>query len=96
MEEEEDEEDGQILSLGDFHIEHVRDRIAIISMLTVRVVVLEYSQLHKKAYNVSLEALKMYCVMRASAPSLHNIYQRYDKYNFLYSPYNHRFSGAVC
>ena len=32
-------------------------------MLTVRVVVLESSQLHNKAYNLSLEALKMYCMM---------------------------------
>ena len=34
------------MSLGDSRV--VRDRIAILSMLTVRVVVLEYSQLHKK------------------------------------------------
>ena len=27
---------------------------------------------------MSLEALKMYCVMRASVPSLHNVYRRYD------------------
>ena len=64
------EEVEQIMSLGDSRIKHVRDRIAILSMPTVRVVVLEYSQLHKKAYFVSLEALKMYCVMRASVPSL--------------------------
>ena len=44
----EEEEDGQIVSLGDSRIKRVRDRIAILSMLTVRVVVLEYSQLHKK------------------------------------------------
>ena len=37
---EEEEEDGQIVSLG---IKRVRDRIAFLSMLTVRVVVLEYS-----------------------------------------------------
>ena len=37
---------------------------------------LEYSQLHKKA--VSLEALKMYCVMRASVPFLYNAYRRYN------------------
>ena len=49
---------------------------AFLSMLTVRVVVLEYNQLHKK---VNLEALKMYCVMRASVPSLYNVYRRYDK-----------------
>ena len=41
-EEEEEEEIGEIISLGDFLIKRVRDRI-------VRVVVLEYSQLHKKA-----------------------------------------------
>ena len=45
---EEEEEDGQIVSLGDSRIKRVQDRIAILSMLTVRVVVLEYSQLHKK------------------------------------------------
>ena len=28
---------------------------------------------------LSLEALKMYCVMRASVPSLYNVYRRYDK-----------------
>ena len=46
-----EEEDGQIVSLDDFCIECVRDCLAFLSMLTVRVVVLEYSQLHKKAYN---------------------------------------------
>ena len=45
----EEEEFGQILSLGDSRIKRVRDCIALLSMLTVRVVVLEYSQLHKKA-----------------------------------------------
>ena len=44
-----EEEDGQIVSLGDSRIKRVRDRIAISSMLTGRLVVLEYSQLHKKA-----------------------------------------------
>ena len=42
-EEEEEEEDGQILSLGDSHIERVRSCLAILSMLKVRVVDLEYS-----------------------------------------------------
>ena len=37
---EEEEEDGQIVSLG---IERVRGRLAILSMLKVRVVDLEYS-----------------------------------------------------
>ena len=41
--EEEEEEDGQIVSLGDSRIEHVRGRFAILSMLKVRVVDLEYS-----------------------------------------------------
>ena len=42
----EEEEDGQI---DDSRIKRVRDCIAFLSMLTVRVVVLEFSQLHKKA-----------------------------------------------
>ena len=37
------------MSLGDSRIKRVRDRIAFLNMLTVRVVVLEFSQLHKKA-----------------------------------------------
>ena len=37
------EEDGQI---NDSPIERVRDRLASLSLLTVRVVALEYSQLH--------------------------------------------------
>ena len=47
----EEEEDGQIVSLDNLRIKRVQDRIAFLSMLTVRVVVLEYSQLHKKAKN---------------------------------------------
>ena len=39
----EEEEVGQIVSLGEFYIECVRGRLAILSMLTVRVVDLEYS-----------------------------------------------------
>ena len=37
------------MSLGDSRIKRVPDRIAFLSMLTVRVAVLEYNQLHKKA-----------------------------------------------
>ena len=37
------EDVGQIESLGDSHIERVRGRLAILSMLTVRVVDLGYS-----------------------------------------------------
>ena len=47
------EEDGQIVSLDDSRIERVRDRLASLSLLTVRVVALEYSQLHKKPYNLA-------------------------------------------
>ena len=50
-------------------IEHVCDSVAILHMLTVRVVVLEYSQLHKKAYYLRVcefGGFEMYCVMRAS------------------------------
>ena len=46
---EEEEEDRQIVSLDDSHIKRVRDCIAFLSMLTVRVVLLKYNQLHKKA-----------------------------------------------
>ena len=42
-----EEEDGQIVSLGDSRIERVCGRLAILSMLTVGVVDLEYSQLYK-------------------------------------------------
>ena len=41
------------MSLGDSHIKHVCARLASLSILTV-IAVLEYSQLHKKAYNLVL------------------------------------------
>ena len=44
------EEVEQIVSLGDSHIMGVRDSIAILSMPTARVVVLEYSQLHRTLF----------------------------------------------
>ena len=40
---EEEEEDGQIVSLGDSRIERIRRRLTILSMLKVRVEALEYS-----------------------------------------------------
>ena len=40
------------MSLDDSRIECVRDCLASLSLLTVRVVALEYSQLHKKPYNL--------------------------------------------
>ena len=73
----EEEEDQQIVCLGDSRIERVRDRLDLLNMLTVRVAVLEYNQLHKKAYNLvvcEFGGFEMYCVMRASAPSLYNVY----------------------
>ena len=39
------------MSLTDSRIECLRGRSAILNLRTVRVVALEYSQLHKKAYN---------------------------------------------
>ena len=48
-EEEEEEEDRQIVSLDDSRVKRVRDCIAFLSMLTVRVVLLEYNQLHDRA-----------------------------------------------
>ena len=48
---EEEEEDGQIVSLG------VRDHLDLLNMLTVRVVVLEYSQLHKKERDAGIRAI---------------------------------------
>ena len=39
---EEEEEEEEIVSLGDSRIERVRGRLAILSMLQVRVVDLEY------------------------------------------------------
>ena len=47
-----EEEEEEIVSLGDSRIERVRDRLDLLDMLPVRVAVLEYSQLHKKAYNL--------------------------------------------
>ena len=38
-----EEEVGRIVSLGDYRMERVRGRVAILSMLTFRVVDLEYS-----------------------------------------------------
>ena len=59
------------MSLYDSCIECVRDCLASLSLVTVRVVALEYITSNKKSLItwlfVSLEALKMYCVMRASA-----------------------------
>ena len=39
----EEDDVGQIVNLGDFRIERVRGCLAILTMLTVRVVDLEYS-----------------------------------------------------
>ena len=41
--EEEEEEEEEIMSFGDSRIERIRGRLAILSMLKVRVVDLEYS-----------------------------------------------------
>ena len=54
--------------VGDSRIERVRGCLAILSMLKVK-------SSGPGVQFVSLEALKMYCVIRASAPS---VYRRYD------------------
>ena len=48
------------MSLGYFRIERVGGRLFFLSMLTV---ILEYRQLHKKAYNLVACEFGMYCVM---------------------------------
>ena len=48
--------------------------LATLSVLVVRIALLEYSKIHENAYKficVSSEAFKIYYVMRASVPSLH-------------------------
>ena len=48
-EEEEEEEEERLVSSGDSRINRVLDRLATLNVLTVRVVAMEYSQVHKKA-----------------------------------------------
>ena len=67
-----EEEDGQIMSLDDSRIERVCDRLA---SLTVRVVALEYSQLHKIIGCLCFENVLH---GGASVLSLHNVYRHYD------------------
>ena len=55
------------MSLCDSRIERIRRGLAILSLLKVRVVDLEYSYLYKKPYSsLVCESLKMYYVMGAS------------------------------
>ena len=59
-EEEEEEEDRQIVSLGDSRIKRVRDNIAFLSMVTVRVVVLDSPKRHHcKAYSAGAQSALM-------------------------------------
>ena len=51
------------MSIGDSRMECVHSHLSSLGLLTVGVAVLESSQLHKYAYNVSFESLKMFCVM---------------------------------
>ena len=41
-----------IVSLGDSRIERIRNHLDLLNMLKVRVAVLKYSQLHKRAYDL--------------------------------------------
>ena len=53
-------------------MDYLRGCLATLSIPVVRISLLEYNKIHEKALKfVSLEAFKMYYVMRASAPSLH-------------------------
>ena len=58
--EEEEEEDGQIVNLDNSYIERVHGSLAILSMLTVRAVVLEYSQVYKKGIVVCFSLYRCY------------------------------------
>ena len=64
---------GQIVSLGDSRIKRVRD----LSMLTVRVVVLEYSQLHKKCVVCEFRGFEN-VLCDAGIRAIPNVYRRYD------------------
>ena len=62
------------MNLADSRIDCLRGCLATLSVLVVRISLLEYSKIHEKAYKCivcefGLEAFKMYYVMRASAPS---------------------------
>ena len=62
------------MNLADSRMDCLRGCLATLSVLVVRIVLLEYSKIMKRLtslYFVSLEAFKMYYVMRVSAPSLH-------------------------
>ena len=73
-EEEEEEEDGQIVSLD------IYNRLASLNLLTVRVVVLESSQLHKKPYNIVVCEFGVFeHVLRDAGFYIFiNVYRRYN------------------
>ena len=50
FEEEEEEEDGEIVNLADSRIDCLRGCLATLSVLVVRISLLEYSKIHEKAY----------------------------------------------
>ena len=49
-EEEEEEEDGEIVNLADSRMDCLRGCLATLSVLVVRIALLEYSKIHEKAY----------------------------------------------
>ena len=79
------------MSLGYFRIERVGGRLFFLSMLTVRVVILEYRQLHKKAYNLVAFEFGMYYV-----PSVRTVVRmREDGFPVLRRQHNRRWQNYV-
>ena len=62
------------MNLADSRMDCLRGCLATLSVLVVRIALLEYRKIQERLISVefvSLEAFKMYYVMLASAPSLH-------------------------
>ena len=59
------------MNLADSRIDCLRGCLATLSVLVVRISLLEYSKIHEKACKCIVCEFKMYYAMRASAPSLH-------------------------
>ena len=59
------------MNLADSRIDCLRGCLATLSVLVVRISLLEYSKIHEKAYKCIVCEFGGFHVMRASAPSLH-------------------------
>ena len=58
------------MNLAHSRMDCLRGCLSTLSVLVVRISLLEYSMIHEKPYKFIVCAFKMYYVMRASAPSL--------------------------